>query len=81
MKNETKIEKMIEDLAASVARGFHEQNERFIKLEENIVWIKNILESHSTTLARLDQERIFTINHVERLESEIQTIKKFLKLA
>ncbi|MCX6808162.1 MAG: hypothetical protein NTW50_00650 [Candidatus Berkelbacteria bacterium] len=91
--------KVIEDLAISTAKGFADQNERFEKrfnkleninvgfekrfdrLENDNIWIKNVLENHSTILERLDQERIFTINHVNRLEDEINEIKKQLKIA
>ncbi|PIS07492.1 hypothetical protein COT78_03420 [Candidatus Berkelbacteria bacterium CG10_big_fil_rev_8_21_14_0_10_43_13] len=82
---EKRFDNKIENLAVSVANGFADQNERFGKrfdnLEKDNVWIKDTLENHSSTLARLDQERFFTINHVNRLESEIKEIKKFLKLA
>lgn len=53
---------------------------KFDKLEDDNVWIKDVLESHTTILARLDQERIFTINHISRLELEIEAIKKQLKI-
>jgi len=71
-------------LALSVAKGFSDQNERFDKrfdkLEKDNTWIKEVLESHTGMLNRLDQERMFTINHVNRLESDINKIKKQLKL-
>lgn len=78
------FEKRFDKLVMSVANGFNDQNERFEKrfdkLEKDNIWIKDILESHSTILARLDQERVFTINHVNRSEVEIIKIKKHLKL-
>lgn len=77
--------KMIEDLAISTAKGFNDQNERFEKrfdkLEEDNIWIKGILEKQTGTLARLDQERIFSLNYINRLESEVKEIKKYLKMA
>jgi vacuolar-type H+-ATPase subunit I/STV1 len=89
MKNdENKIEKLIDDLAISVSKGFDHQNERFDKLESRFdnlekdnVWIKDILEKQTTTLERLDQERIFTFNYIKRLEAEVNKIKKQLKIA
>lgn len=92
---EKRFDKKIDDLARAVARGFAAQDERFDKqdikfdridkrlekLEADNVWTRNVLEQHTTILARLDQERIFTISHVNRLEDEINKIKKQLKIA
>jgi hypothetical protein len=42
--------------------------------------IMTILDKIATTVNRLDQERIFTIRWVERIEKEIEGIKKHLKI-
>ena len=48
---------------------------------DDLKWIKEILEKHTGTLKRLDEERLFTISYVQRLEKEIIFIKKHLKIA
>ncbi|MFH1854988.1 MAG: hypothetical protein ABH810_01080 [bacterium] len=50
-------------------------------LKHDMVWVKDTLEKHTTMLKRLDEERIFTLNYVKRLEKEIAFIKKHLKIA
>lgn len=88
----SRVDKAIEDLAASVANGFSDQNERFNKrfdqadqrfekVESDISWMRDVLEDHTTVLNRLDQERIFTLNYIQRLEKEVAKIKKQLKIA
>ena len=50
-------------------------------LKHDMAWVKDTLEKHTTMLKRLDEERIFTLNYVKRLEKEIAFIKKRLKIA
>ena len=50
-------------------------------IKQDTIWIKEILEKHTAILQRLDEERIFTLNYVQRLEKEINIIKKRLKIA
>jgi len=50
-------------------------------LEKDNTWIKGILEKHTTILKHLDEERIFTLSYVKRLENEIEQIKKHLQIA
>ena len=76
-----KIESEISDLAIITARSFDRVENRLANIEDEMTWVKNILEKHSGFLARLDQERIFTINHVHRLEDEINKIKSRLKIS
>lgn len=76
-----RVDKKIDDLAASTHAGFSNVEGRLGKLEKSMDWVKDVLEKHSGTLLRLDQERFFTINHVHRLEEEINRIKEQLKIA
>ena len=39
------------------------------------------LDKHSVILDRLDQERVFTIDRVKRIEDDVEKIKLELKLA
>jgi chromosome segregation ATPase len=50
-------------------------------LRADIIWIKEILESNATDLKRLEEERIFTLNYVKRIERRIDFVKKHLKIA
>jgi chromosome segregation ATPase len=50
-------------------------------LKVDMIWVKDILEKQTGTLMRLDQERIFSLNYVQRLEKEVEKIKKQLKIA
>jgi len=56
-------------------------DKRLTKVEKDVTWIKEILEKHTTMLKDLDQERVFIINRVTRLEKELELIKKQLKVA
>ncbi|MFH1909581.1 MAG: hypothetical protein ABIJ72_00065 [bacterium] len=62
-------------------KRFQGIDSRFDKLEKEITFVKNTLEKHTTILKRLDEERIFTLNYVKRLENEIEKIKVHLKIA
>ena len=59
----------------------NEANTKFSKLEKDMVWVKDILESHTTILKDLDQERIFIVHRTDRIESDVELIKKRLKTA
>jgi len=80
-KREQKLERMIEDLTFSVAKGFEKVEGDIISLKSDMVWVKDILEKQSGTLLRLDQERVFSLNYIQRLEKEVEKIKKQLKIA
>jgi len=72
------VHKLIDDLAKSTAFGFEkmqkQMDEHSMEQNEKLQWITNILEKHTGWLKNLDQERIFTYAHVERLEDEINRI-------
>lgn len=76
-----KIESEVNGLAMTTAKSFDRVEHRLVNIENNMTWVKNVLERHSGFLARLDQERIFTISHIHRLEDEINKIKKQLKIS
>jgi hypothetical protein len=64
----------IEDRLNTMDKKFTEHDEKFDR-------IFTILDNHSHILDRLDQERLFTLEHVKRLENEIDRIKTRLKIA
>ncbi len=77
----TDIKKGFTDLAQTAINSFTHIERRLEKVETNTTWMRNILEQNTGTLLRLDQERLFTINHVNRLENEIKQIKAQLKIS
>lgn len=83
-KTDDRIESLtgqIENLAEAINFGFNTSEKRFQKIENNLTEVRKILEAHTTILKRLDEERIFTLNYVKRLENEIEKIKVHLKIA
>jgi len=56
-------------------------DKRVARIEKDIVRINDILEKNTTSLKRLDEERIFTLSYAKRLEHEIEKIKTHLKIA
>lgn len=53
-------------------------NERIDKLEGRIL---DILDKQGVILQRLDQERLFTIEWIKRIEADVTKIKQHLQLA
>lgn len=51
-----------------------------LKIEEALENVTSISDGNAITLDRLDVERVFMANYFIRLESEIDKIKKQLKL-
>ena len=43
--------------------------------------IMNKMDGMMTILKRLDQERVFTLEWIRRIESDVSLVKKHLKLA
>ncbi|MBU0625582.1 hypothetical protein KKF05_04530 [Patescibacteria group bacterium] len=43
--------------------------------------VMSTLDAHTKMLERLDQERLFTIERVKRIEDDVQQLKTQLKLA
>ena len=50
-------------------------------LKKDMVWVKEILESHTKMLKDLDEERIFMVHRTDRIESDVDLVKKRLKIA
>ncbi|MCX6809527.1 MAG: hypothetical protein NTZ65_02135 [Candidatus Berkelbacteria bacterium] len=57
-----------------------EASGKFFKLEKDMVWVKEILEGHTGILKDLDEERIFVIHRTDRIEDDVEIIKKRLKV-
>ncbi len=55
------------------------QNIRDIK--EDTIFLKDVAEKHSKILKDLDEERLFTLNYVKRLDNEAEKMKAHLKIA
>ena len=83
-KREVKLWEVLE----AVNTGFTEMENRFSGIENRLDRLEvkvdghtTILEKHSAILKRLDEERIFTLSYVKRLENDINRIKAHLKIA
>ena len=74
------LSEQVSALAETISFGFDSSEKRFQKIENNLVEVREILEAHTTILKRLDEERIFTLNYVKRLENEIEKIKVHLNI-
>ena len=72
---------MVDARFNQVDKRFDKVDKRFEKVESDISWMRDVLEDHTTVLNRLDQERIFSLNYIQRLEKEVAKIKKQLKIA
>ncbi|OGD65357.1 hypothetical protein A2215_00235 [Candidatus Berkelbacteria bacterium RIFOXYA2_FULL_43_10] len=80
------VDKSIGDLAASTAVGFEKMHKyvdnRFemvdialLELRKDARWTRDVLDKHAGWNLTLDQERIFTISRIDRLEGEINKVK------
>jgi predicted nucleic acid-binding Zn-ribbon protein len=80
------VSKSIGDLAASTAVGFEKMHKyvdnRFemvdialLELRKDVSWSRDVIEKHAGWNLTLDQERIFTISRIDRLEKEINKVK------
>ena len=75
------VAEMLRDQSAYMSDKFGKVDERFDSMDRRFERIEDVLEKHTTILKRLDEERIFTLNYVRRLEHEIEKIKKHLAIA
>lgn len=78
----------IDQRFAQIDWKFSQHDEKFASIEhklqehdEKFDRIVTILDNHSHMLERLDQERLFTLEYVKRLENDIKRIKSRLKIA
>ena len=58
-----------------------ESSEKFFKLEKDMTWVKDILEAHTKILKDLDEEKVFVVHRTDRIESDVELVKKRLKIA
>ena len=86
------VDKSIGDLAASTAVGFEKMHKyvdnRFemvdialLELRKDARWTRDVLDKHAGWNLTLDQERIFIVHRTDRIESDVELIKKRLKTA
>ena len=60
---------------------FASQNEKITELSKSIGWVKDVLDDHTLMLRNLDDERLAGIHRTDRIEKDIVSMKKQLKLA
>ena len=75
------VQNQINDLAFDHREFRKESNERFSKLEKDMGWVKEVLEAHTKILKDLDEEKIFMIHRTDRIENDVNLLKKRLKIA
>lgn len=85
----TKKNTEFNDILVAVNNGFTTIERRFDKLEDKIDhletrvcglendmrWVKDILEKHTTILKALNQERLFMFNRQNRLETRVEKLE------
>ncbi len=70
----------VDNRFAMVDKRFDAVDKRFDAYDQKFDQVFTILDNQSKILERLDHERLFTLEHVKRLEHEINRIKVHLKL-
>lgn len=51
------------------------------KIDKRFDQILTILDKHTIILKRLDQERLFTLERIKRLEADVLTLKRHLGIS
>jgi hypothetical protein len=77
--NET--QKQINNLYFEQKEFRSESSEKFSKLEKDMIWVKDILEAHTKMLKDLDEEKVFVVHRTDRIENDVEILKKRLKVA
>ncbi len=72
-----KIDSRFED----INDRFDQQDAKINKLSKDMNWVKDILDSHTGMLRRLDDERLAGVYRTDRIEKQVADMKKQLKLA
>jgi len=86
-----KKEMTIDDLAVMVMNEFNVVREELhneigsvrgdIKLlQSDMTWVKDILEAHTKMLKDLGEEKVFIVHRTDRIENDVEIIKKRLKV-
>ncbi len=74
--NDDKVLQKLVDIEAKIERFV--TNEKFDKFSDRVM---STLDKQGVILQRLDQERLFTIERVKRIEADVDRIKLQLKVA
>ena len=82
------LQSEVGSLRKDVKAGFFAIDERFNNLEndvsglkKDIVWVKVILEAHTKMLKDLGEEKVFVVHRTDRIENDVEVLKKRLKIA
>lgn len=75
---DTKLLQVTAKLDGNWTKRFNQFEEKFDRFRDDIL---TVLDGHTQILKRLDQERLFTLERIKRIEQEIALIKKHVGLA
>lgn len=75
------VQSQINSLAFEQKEFRSESSEKFSKLEKDMTWVKDILEAHTKMLKDLDEEKVFVVHRTDRIENDVEILKKHLKIA
>ena len=60
---------------------FDDLGKRVGRIESDVAWIKEILQSHDNILKNSESEKLILVRRLDRAERELELIKKHLKIA
>lgn len=70
---DTKLLQVTAKLDGNWTKRFNHFEEKFDRFRDDIL---TVLDGHTVILKRLDQERLFTLERIKRIEHDIELIKK-----
>lgn len=76
-KFDIKLLQVTAKLDGNWTKRFNQFEEKFDRFRDDVL---TILDGHSQILKRLDQERMFTLERIKRIETDIDLIKKHVGL-
>ena len=83
-----RVREEIQNIRKETRDGFFVVGNRFDNLENDVtglkkdmIWVKDILEAHTKMLKDLDEEKVFVVHRTDRIESDVEILKKRLKVA
>lgn len=83
-----RVREEIKNTREETRGGFFEVGENITELKSDVaglkkdmVWVKDILEAHTKMLKDLDEEKVFVVHRTDRIENDVEILKKRLKVA
>lgn len=83
-----RVREEIKNTREETRGGFFEIGEHITELKgdvaglkKDMIWVKDILEAHTKMLKDLDEEKVFVVHRTDRIENDVEILKKHLKIA